>query len=255
MLSRLPSPLERIVGDHAQKVVEEERYNAITADRAAEAARTAIVRTAHATVEYVLSGRSGISEVKHMDRLVTRVNTAAVLSLIGEPDDNDGHLATPVVVMERDVNRHGVNYSEVGVALSGVAVELGLFTRGIDKADAKTVASEQLTEGQANIYVRQGEARPEIAGRTGAWIAEQDMPSHYQGRGYYDKPEQLGNLAGSMLRAMSDPSLNANFHTLDFVTGVSPDLAAAVKDHSVPVSDFREHITLPDWLSATQQTA
>lgn len=224
-------------------------HDATTTDRASHAAQLTVKATLDATYEYLRE--AGVPAEVDEQRFTSRAFVAGALSLLGKEDDNAWHLATPIVVVGRKINRNNVVYSEAGVALSNVAVrdDTFVFPDRISPATAKTARPEELVEGQAHIYARQGEQRPEIAGRVGSWLADVDMPSDYQGRGYYGIPRHLGSLAHTMLKSLADPHLNGDFHTLAFIKGVNEGLAEAVEDHTVPKRDFQESIVLPSWLS------
>jgi hypothetical protein len=242
MTDRLTPVLEELLEKHAKNEREAERRDAITAQRALDAARMVMVSTERGVNHYIRAAEP--EDEDEQQRLPSRAYVAGILSLIGLEDSNAGHLATPRIVVARNVNRYNAVYSEVGVSLTGVA----LVSYETQDIHPRTVAPEEIVEGKAVMFTRQGDDAPKYAGGVGAWIANHDMPAHYMGRENYVDPGQLGRVAQTMLRAMMDPSLNPQFHTLEFVQGVSKELGAAVLDHSVADKDLHASFVLPSWL-------
>jgi hypothetical protein len=245
MSDQLGSIEAAMLDQHSAALLDRQRHDEITAIRATNAAQTLILAANQAVVHNIAATPSHNGDG---ERMPARTYMAAILSLIGEKDPSmsPGHMGTPQVVLGRDVEQGGVKYSEVSVALEDVDTVHTVLNR---EDYPRVTLPEELLEGSARLYARQGDERPEPAGRVSAWIGVDARPSHLMRREDHVKPTKLVRVAQSMLEAMADPTLNPDLFTLRFVSSMSSELGEAVENHSVPMKDIKsDPLLLPAWL-------
>lgn len=217
MADRLGPEVEDILKHHSKKLMEAERIAATTEERAKGAARIAITATNRGIARFL---RAETGDGASAEPFRSRVYIAGVFSLLAEGDSSMGRVATPKVVVAKSVNRFNVRYADVSAALANVYVRPEVNVLNLDGGVRREFKLEEpltpddIVEGRAKIFVKEpSDNLPKFAGGIGAWVADHDIPEDYMGRDRYVEPSQLGNIAATMLTAMSDRTLNPILYT------------------------------------------
>ena len=245
MRSFIPEDIRSIL----EKQAKWEEADDTTKKRASIAGGVIISRTKGAVSNYDVDYAP---EGADAPRKSARVYIAGLLSIIGEPDINSGHLASKEVVMGHNHAEGDILFSEITLSLSNV----GLSSRNGSRITphlARSYSPDSITEGKVVVRTkRDTEPRNRYhAGEVASWLHDRPLPDRFRGRDHYVTADHLGRITSLMFFAMNNEELNPQFRTIDFVQGVSPELTDAVLDHRVPTEEFGEAFILPGWLRET----